>query len=99
MRRMFQGRMISVNGCGKRMQANWNEFAINKDNDHGYSLLQVQIQMPENEEIVIADSDIRNGVVFKCNPNTTYNIKCSKTGYECIASGVDNDNIVVIKSS
>lgn len=38
MRRMFQGRMITVDGCAKRMQANWNQYVINKDNDKAAKL-------------------------------------------------------------
>lgn len=93
MRRMFQGRMISIDGHLKRMQANWNEYVINKDNDRGYKLWQKQFGLSVGNVISVADSDIRNAVYFECEPNTNYIISCTKPGYECLAATLDSDKV------
>lgn len=99
MRRMFQGRMISVDGCGKRMQANWNEFAINKDNDRGVRLLQKQATMPEGEQPVILDSDTRNIASFTVKPGATYKITTLKPGFDIFVGEISADNIVLVRNS
>lgn len=102
MRRMFQGRMISVNSCGKRMQANWNCYLISKDNDRGYTLANIRrTAQQEGSELSFLNDPNRATLNFAypVKANHTYLIKPTKPGYECFYGGIYVDNALAVVSS
>lgn len=99
MRRMFRGRMISVDGCARRMQPNWNCYVINKDNDRGVKLLQIQINHSEGSVPTINPSNTRNACYIKIEPSTTYRISCTKPGYQVFVGEEDSGYICLVKNA
>ena len=98
---MFQGRIISVDGCAKRMQPNWNAFIIDKDNDRGYSLLQadlggVQVGSTCFISYDSAQANLRNVQIIPVEPGTTYNFSLTKPGYSLFVVQLDENNTVLV---
>ena len=95
MRRLFHGRMITVDGHMRRMDENYNKFVILNDSKVGYQLEQKRIQNSQGTKIVIEDSDIRNTKVIPCKPNTTYSFHLMKSGYELYVTDLTSELIVI----
>ena len=94
--------MISVNGCGKRMQANWNAFIINKDNDRGYSLLQADLANVSVGNICTinpegAQANIRNVQIVPVESGATYKFTLTEEGFDLYAIQLDEDNVVLVQ--
>ena len=75
MRRMFQGRMITVEGCAKRMQANWDLYCINTDDDRGYTFSNSSQGGAPNPKRLYAEFNVIAGQLYRIQVmNNNYDV-------------------------
>lgn len=96
MRRLFQGRMISVDGHLKRMQPNWNCYFIDKSTDRGSLLInRSRIQSETGTPLEWSDNPRRFSLVYPVKAGHSYRVRATKTGYDAYVGGEYDENLKV----
>ena len=91
---MFQGRMITVDGCARRMQPNWNCYVINTDTDRATVLKQERWMYQPDQQVEAEPSNVMNSVMIPVEPGKVYNIKLSNTNNQVYVVGLDSSKAV-----
>jgi len=98
MRRMFQGRMISIDGCMKRMQPNWNCYFIDKDNDRGSLLInQGRTMSSVGEPLIWAENSKRLSLIYPVKAGHKYRWYATKPGYDTYFGSYYNQDLKIVQ--
>ena len=100
MRRLFHGRMITVDGHMRRMDENYNKFVIFNNNGVAYSLLQADLINVGAGNTCAIDSnapskDLRNVQIVSVKPGATYKFTLTKQGYDLFLVQLNANNLVL----
>ena len=94
MRRLFHGRMITVDGHMRRMSENYELYAINANNDIAQSLRNINVETPvygEKPQWTVVTTDILSGVEIPVQPSKTYTVKTTQAGYDIYITPLDEE--------
>lgn len=91
--------MITVDGCAKRMQPNWNCYFIDKDKDRGSLLINRSRRWNEvGSQLAWDDNPRRFSLVYPIKAGHSYRVRATKTGYDAYIGGEYNQNLEVAGS-
>ena len=95
MRRLFHGRMITVDGHMRRMYPD-HRYAIVTNDNSAYKLVQGQRGYPAGSKPTFyPDVATRNTIIIPCKPKTTYKFALSKPGYDLFTAILNSEDVVV----
>ena len=98
MRRLFHGRMVSVDGHCRRMEANYDKYVIAVNSNIAYSLLnQGRTQNQVGTHLEWVTNTKRLSTLIPIIPGHSYTLYFTKSGYELVLGFYDED--LILKSN
>ena len=88
--------MITVDGCAKRMQPNWNCYFVDKSTDRGNLLInRSRAESSVGSSLSWSTNSRRFSLVYPVLAGHSYRVKATKTGYDAYVGGQYDEDLKV----